>query len=516
LRTLLSAVAGLVLLAPPSLLGINPPSLLGLNEDPIPYEEFGKGFLKEHGNPKEASELPWEKLRTDWCVHARLGAFDVAYPIAFLNEKPRVDDLKALCTSLLELEAKWAEWLATEPAKAQPIRADVQTLQSWVKKWSPGPLAHQPPGDKKKDLFELLSANEAETKAAERLAESLCKPDLLGVAPKEGGPLRVLFSPNRRDYVELMGYVGLLDETKRAELWKKEAAEWTTFWVGWDLVVAMQYPPWSPDPGFRTGLEMDKFDKSGLEQHAVQQVANAWQWSCYGDDGVPFFHQAVAMNLAIAVCGELNALEGDGWGYGTTGATTMPYERFIPGGNPSGGVLPAIPAIGQDSLKKGHWREGFGKDHFAAPLRKGQKNGLKALPRNNPLHLEKAVLDDKDAHFLLISEDESVKHVVSAPFFGPEGQKKIYPPTPVIVDYREFFRAYKSAFFHWLQTSVDPKDPAACAAKYRELLRKAAERDPSEPFETLIQSVYGVPFSGKDGKSDSLEWRFLAWLGAGK
>ena len=488
-----------------------------LAEDPIPYEEFGKGFLKEHGNPKQASDLPWEKLRAEHYVRVRLGAFDVAHPIAHLNDPPRVEDFKAVCTALLDLQAKWADWLAEDPAKAEPVRADVQTLKAWVKKWSAGALAHQHPGEKKKDLAELLGANEAETKAAERLTESLCRPDLLGVAPKEGEPLKVTLTPNRRDYVELIGYLGLLDPAKKEELWKREAAEWTTFWVEWEIVVAMQYPPWSPDPGFRTGLEMDKFDKSGLEQHAVQQVANAWQWLCYGDDGVPFFHQAVAMNLAIAVCGELNALDGDGWGYGTTGATTMPYERFVPGGNPSGGTLPAIPAIGQDALKKGHWRDGFGKDHFVGPLRKGQKSGAKALPKGtNPARLEKAVLGDKDAHFLLISDDESLKHVISAPFFGPEGQTKQYPPTPVIVDYREFFRAYKSAFFHWLQTMVDPKDPAACAVKWRELLRKAVERDPSEPFEVLVQSVYGVPFSAKDGTTESLEWRFLDWLGSGK
>jgi hypothetical protein len=486
-----------------------------LAEDPN-YEELGKGFLKDHGNAKTASELPWDKLRSDWCVHVRLGAVDVAHPIAYLNEKPRVDDLKAICTALLEMQAKWADWLATDPAKAQPVHADVATLEGWVKKWSAPALAHLQPGEKKKDLFELLSANETEKKAGDRLGDLLCKPDLLGVGPKDGAPLRVLLAPNRRDYVELMGYVGLLDDAKKAELWKKEASEWTTFWMGFDLVVAMQYPPWSPDPGFHTGLEMDKFDKTGLEQHAVQQVANAWQWLCYSDDGVPFFHQALGMNLAIAVCGELNALEGDGWGYGTTGASTAPYERFVPGGNPNGGSLPAIPAISQDGLKKGHWRDGYGKDWFAGPLRKGQKNGWKALPRDNPLKLEKAVLEDKNAHFLLISDDESVKHVVSAPFFGPEGQKKIYPPTPVIVDYREFFRAYKAAFFHWLQTSFDPKDPAASAAKFRDLLRKAVDRDPSEPFDNLVQTVYGVPFSSKDPKTDSLEWRFLAWLGNGK
>jgi hypothetical protein len=292
--------------------------------------------------------------------------------------------------------------------------------------------------------------------------------------------------------------------------------EFTTFWIGWDLILALEYPPWSPDPQFRTGLSMDKFDKTGLEQHAVQQVANAWQWLCYGDDGAAFFHQAVAMNLAIAVCGELNALEGDGWGYGTSGGQTAPYSKFVPGGLSTGGTLPPMPAAGQDTLKKGHWREGLGKDHFAAPLRKGQKNGLKMLPKNKPEHLDPAILDDKNAHFLLIAPDESTKYVVSAPFFGPDSKAKPYPPEPVILDYREFFRAYKCAFFSWLQSQSDTKDPAASAARFRDLMRKSAESDGSQPFEELVKSIYSVPLSGKDGKTDSLEWRFLDWLGKGK
>src|SRR5260221_1552356 len=87
---------------------------------------------------------------------------------------------------------------------------------------------------------------------------------------------------------------------------------------------------WADAPRVRTVLPMNKFDEPGLEEHAVQQAANAWQWACYGDDGAPYLHQAVAMNLAIAVCGELNALEGDGWGYGTTGAKTQTaIARFI-------------------------------------------------------------------------------------------------------------------------------------------------------------------------------------------
>ena len=33
-----------------------------------------------------------------------------------------------------------------------------------------------------------------------------------------------------------------------------------------------------------------------------------------------------------------------------------------------------------------------------------------------------------------------------------------------------------------------------------------------EPFEQVVERVYGVPLSATDGGTDSLEWRFLDWL----
>jgi len=481
----------------------------------VPFADLGQAFLARHGKAAKAEDLPVEELREAWCVHGELGAFDVAYPLAALADKSGVDELKTLCSSLLELQAHWIEWLAQDAAKAEAARADIAVLQAWIKGWKPAGFARAAQAADK-DLFVLLSANEAQVAAAGRLGELVCKADVLGIAPREGRPLRILFAPTRRDFVELLAYAGLLDETKRAELWQAFATEWTTFWIGWDIVMACQYPAWSQDPEFRTGLPMDKFDKSGLEQHTVQQAANGWQWLCFGADGAPYLHQAVAMNLAISVCGELNALEGDGWGFGTTGGETKPYEKFVPGGNSGGGVLPPIPAASQDSLKKGRWREGLGKDHFAAPLRKGQKNGLKALAKDKPAHLDDELLRDKDAHFLLVSADDSVKYVVSAPFFGPEARSKPYPPTAVILDYREFFRAYKCAFFHWLQTQAVPKDPAASAERFRKLLRALSERGADTPLEDLVREIHELPLSAANGKTESLEWRFLEWLAKGK
>ncbi|MFN0008034.1 MAG: hypothetical protein ACKVXR_09020 [Planctomycetota bacterium] len=505
MKTLVLSIAGFLL---PAL-----PAAAATIEGPS-YADLGKAYLADHGKVADASLLPIEKIRSDWCVHLELGAFDPAFPFEYLSEKKHFEQLKVLSTVLLEMQIHWVAWMGSDPKVLETARADIQSLQAWIKAWRPAALANVARAEDR-DLYVLMGAKEPQLKARDRLRELLCKPDVLGVAPRDGMPVRILFAPTRREFVELIGYMGLADPAKQADHWVPDATEWTNFWIGWDFVIALEYPPWSPDPKFHTGLPMDKFSKTGLEEHALLQAGNALQWLVYGADGAPYIHQAVAMNLAIAVCGQLNALEGDGWGYGTTGGRTNPYERFVPGGNSSGGLLPPIPAASQDTLKKGRWREGLGADYFALPLRKGQKNGLKMLAKEGPEHLAKVIAEDKAAHFLLVAPDESDKYVVSAPFFGPAAKEKPYPPTSVILDYREFFRAYKSGFTHWLKTESDPKDPKGCEARFRDLLRKMHGRDPESPFEDLVQEIYSLPLSAKNGETDSLEWRYLEWLARG-
>ena len=503
MKILLPSIAALLLLA-----------LFPAPEDPD-FAALGKAYLEAHGKAADATALPIEKIRSDWCVHLGLGAFDPAFPYAFLSEKKHFEQLRALSNSLLEMQKHWVAWTATDPKTIEAANADIQALQAWIKTWRPAALTNLAKAEDR-DVYVLMGAKEAQIQARDRLRDLLCKPEALGVAPRDNEPVRILFAPTRREFVELIGYLGLADPEKQAEHWVPQSTDWTTFWIGWDIVIALEYPPWSYDPHFKQGLPMDKFSKTGLEEHAVLQAGNALQWLVYGEDGAPYIHQALAMNLAIAVCGELNALEGDGWGYGTTGGRTAPYERFVPGGISSGGMLPPIPAASQDTLKKGRWREGLGADYFAAPLRKGQKNGLKFLDKEGPEDLAKEIREDKAAHFYLVAPDESDKYVVSAPFFGPAAKQKPYPPTAVILDYREFFRAYKSGFTRWLQTESDPKDAKGCEARFRDLLRKMQGRDPaSEPFEALVQEIYGVPLSAANGETDTLEWRYLKWLAKG-
>ena len=82
------------------------------------------------------------------------------------------------------------------------------------------------------------------------------------------------------------------------------------------------------------------------------------------------------------------------------------------------------------------------------------------------------------------------------------------------MDFAEFYRAYKTGFFHWLE-HVGP-DPATTQAKWNELVRGIPTLSADLSFDALAARVYGLPISAKDGTTDSLEWRFLKYVAAAK
>ncbi|MBK7877376.1 MAG: hypothetical protein IPJ77_16835 [Planctomycetes bacterium] len=481
--------------------------------DEIPYARFGQTYLDAHGAKEAPAALPYDALLEKHYARGAFGLIDVAYPTAFLGDKTRIEELQRQCSALIQLQARWIELLAKDAPAAKSGVEAAGVLAKWVQGWKPGVVTKGALAEKH-TLAELFGATDAERAAQERLATLLATPDVLGVAPREIKRLSIVLAPTRRDFVELLGYTGLVDTTQQKLLWTETASGWTSFWMGYHFVLALEYPSWGEDPEFRSGTPMTKFEPTGREEHTLQNAANALQWLCYGDDDATYLHQAVAMNLAIAIAGGINALEGDAV-RGSTGAETKPYEKFVPGGNPKGGFLPPIPAAGGDMLKDGRWREGKGKDHFAGVLRKNQKEGWKQFSKDRPEKPDPALARDQAAHFLLLSEDGAKKGVASAPFFGPAAFEKPYPAHEMLLDYKEFFRAYKCAFFDWLQRAGDKGGPDASKAKFGELLRRVGAKD-KPAFEALVLELYGVPLSERNGEKDSLEWRFLAWLAKGK
>lgn len=491
-----------------------PRSLAG--DDTIPFAEMGKTFLKTRCKVDDPAAMPIDTLRNKFCVHGAIGYFDVAFPVWSLEDKDHVEEFKTIAGLMVQIQLHWMDWLAKGKPELAAPKADAETLLAWIKTWKPASFALAARADDK-DLYAVLDASPAQRDASRRLDAFIRDTKVLGVAPRTSDvePMHILFAPTRRDYVDFMAYTGLQEPARQPELWTMDATAWTNFWSGWTIVLALQYPPWSFDKEFKQFVPMNKYEPTGMQQHTVQHTMLTFLWMVYGDNDALHLNQAAAMNMAIEICGEINALEGNA-GRGTTGARTEPYEKFVPGGNPNGGLLPPISAAPYDSEKKCPWHENLGRDHFALPLRKGQKAGGKQAAKEPQPKLDPVLARDKNAHFQLTSKDENKKWVVTAPFFGEAARTKQYPPNEFIVDYREFFRAYKCGFAYWLQTQGDAKGAEASAAKHREFLAALAKRDSDRKLEEVVLAVYGIPLSGKNGSVDSLEWRYLEWLAKGK
>src|SRR5262249_34736673 len=119
---------------------------------------------------------------------------------------------------------------------------------------------------------------------------------------------------------------------------------------------------------------------------------------------------------------------------------------------------------------------------------------------------------DADAHFPIMGPTGEDRQSVSAPFLGPYANEKPYPAQNVLLDYREFFRAYKCCFFAWMQLNADKDNADSSAVKFRELLHKLAARTSDTGFDGLVKEIYGMPLSARTGETASMEWRFLQWL----
>jgi len=474
----------------------------------VAFAELGQAFLEAHcpeaAGPQDCSLD--QVLRADY-ASLRLGVHELCFPLDFLGGQRRME-VQQLSLAALELQQEWLERFAREPATAAAGAAEIETLRAWIEDWSKadvGRLAKGAGGD----LLDLLEADEAVREAAQHFAERPVAAEAMVVAPQYTKKARMVLCPTRLEFMQLVGYTGLVSTDRRAELWQAGVDQWTQFWIdAGTVVVALEYAAWGDDPNFRTGMSMARFDKDGLRQHFVQQAASALLFLTLNRPDMTLFEKGLSVNLTVAVCGRANTIDGEG-AISSTGASTAPYERFVPGGNSSGGVLPAIPAAGFDSMLENKWREGGGKDMYVKVLREGQKVGAKKArkDRDNPLH------ENELAHFELQSSSGK-KCIVSAPFLGRLAAEKPYPDPEYLNDYREFFRSYQSCFLSWLEQYGVPDDPEASKARFDALFQAVAAPG-GKSLDDAVAEVYSAPLSTVDGSS-GLEWRFLAWLATTK
>lgn len=412
--------------------------------------------------------------------HTRLGAFDVYFPSYALKEYGELhDDARR---ALVDVQREWLELLAGEQAAERGDELAGE-LNDWIAS-----------RDRKAEP----------TEACGELRALLSSPEALGFAPVRGQGARIVLAPDRRDFQRLVAFFGEADPSLRGLYWHDGVKVWTEFWWNDIQVVALEYPPAtgdSDDPG--DGIRMDFREPSGLEQHVAQRGAMGLVWHTFGDGLPPAIEMGLAQLLVVEAYGENNVRSGGS----VRGSETEAFEAFIPGGNPSGGFLPPISA---DSP----WRADKGKDHFVKVLRASQKAGSKGAPHPGPDgEKPKKSKHDKLAWFLL--QAGSGSHPVRAPFLGQVSLGKLQPPAAFGSDYMEFFRAYKTAFLHWLATAgAGGKQDSAAA--WHALAAAIATAGGEGDFEALAAEVYGMPLSAHDGpdkdQEESLEWAFLTWL----
>jgi hypothetical protein len=321
----------------------------------------------------------------------------------------------------------------------------------------------------------------------------------------------MVLAPRRKDFVELAAVGGLLEPENQGVVWADGAVGLSATFVDWNLIVAMEYPADPPDPASPfQGRSITEREQTELMQHVADRAAVLLMRREFARHGVLFFEESLGTNLVISSVGK-NTLLSPGWSseWNQTGGSTQAYSRFVPGGNPAGGSLPARQAgpgaVTSGGTTVGHYRKGGGEDFFLDVLQDGQKHGFKLVEDGQPL------AKDRTAHFLLISADRVKKTSICAPFLGAEAEGKPLPPNEFLDDYEDLFRAYRSLFVFWLRHRGAGSEEES-SRRFAELLEGLAEREVGTAAEPVFASVYGVPLSAPDPSTDSLEWRFLAWL----
>jgi len=437
-----------------------------------------------------------------------LGTLDLRYPVSYLRDGARAKQFKSIAETLCVFQGEWMKWKDIERDGYPQAVADLKAVSKWVHGWSTRALSKASGGDAG-TLYDQLGAKDDVVEAATRLAAFL--------GPDEeawlmlGDVNRMVFAPDRRHFLELVALAGYLNSNYRQYYWADSWAGQPAVWIDWTHVIALEDTPWPVDLDHPfQGADISARDSTLFDQRIVDRAAATMMRAYFYKNGAHFFESALNTNLVIATIGK-NDLYVEDWSneMSWTGSTTQGESRFVPGGNPQGGTLPkksaGLGSVSADADTTPRWRKGGGENYFVADLRAGQKDGAKeaAKDKQNPLR------DSKIANFQLLRVEDGSTAVVTAPFFGPDQDTKELPPLEFLDDYEEFFRAYRSAFMHWMQTEALNSEEES-RIKFAQLIQKQASRSEDTPFVEVVEDVYGTPLS--DGTPECFEQRFLVWL----
>lgn len=469
------------------------PALPAATGDDLDHAALAAAFRERNAvEGIEQADLELEAVLKAHYTSAQVGAFEVHFPAQFLEDSGGLGLFQDAIGGLIDVQEAWLESFGA-PDAIDASEKDFKELRKWLK----GAKRYRPGDERPVNFLDAFGGDEALRYAAEHLHTVMTSAEGLGFKPVGQKRARIVLSPTRQDFVESVCFFGQLLESIKGLYWHQAVINWTEFWWQDVQVVALIYPsPAGVDP--YTGFDMNKRETTGVAEHVAQRGAIGLGWFCFGDGLSPTFELGIAQMMVVDVFGQNNVRSGGS----VRGNATSGYSAFIPGGNPSGGVLPAVSA---DSK----WRDGKGKDYFTKNLRAAQKAGAKSATEAKT----SSVKWKKTGWFVLEADGGRGRTEVGAPFLGTQTEGKQHPAEEYMSDYLEFFRAYKTNFLYWLREEGLGKGKSKESPEaFRELMGKVALAGGTGDFEALVEEVYGVPLSAETGEDDSLEWRYLAWL----
>ncbi len=463
------------------------PTVAAQGPRPEFYDQLATGFLERHGAADaEASTFNLGEFHAAHFVTAPIGLYEISIEAAALTDGDTADHYKDLVKALTQAQDHWLGWLEEGSPAAEAARKDLAPVAKWVSKWSASDLrsAAQSSGG---NVLELMGASDDVQQAAARLREAMTRGTPLGL-DREPRAEPLILAPNRKSFLELAAFAGWLYPNWQHVFWGEGMPDWTNFFVDDYKVLALEFAqPGRPAGDWIAGLDMNYKVPNGMSQQVVQLAANSMFSNYYGQLIPPSVAGSLAVNLVVEQFGECNTrVDGD-----LRERRTEAREIFVPGGNPSGGILPANSA-------ESRWREGGGEEFFAEVLNTAQAAGGKGRKRS-----------DQQANFELVSDNASQRTTVQAPFLGSAASHNAEPPSGFYGDRLEFLRAYRSCFMNWLRTEVDGKKSEETFAQF---LMNMAKAENAEAIENVIVSTYEAPLSDPKMDKKSLEARFLAWL----
>ncbi len=463
----------------------------GASRGALDFEARALEFLEQMGlEEASAQTLDLDQVLAASFLGASLGLFDAWVPAHAFEERAVCEETVAVARSLVAAQLRWLEWLEPGAQGVGDATRDGEAVLKWVKSWKASDLAALA----KKggaNLYVALEASDAVRGAGERFAAYMARGTALGLAREPGVREPLVLLPRRPDFVRFLCFAGWLRPELQHIFWDPSIVDWTNSYLDHYKLLAFEFaaPGHAPDD-IESSMSMSLKVETGLQQQIVQLAMNSLIDNAYGGRVSPALANGLSINLVVDLFEEAQTrVDGD-----LRSRRTEAREVFVPGGASSGGVLAVNSAASR-------WRQhGHGRQRFVPALSMALSAGAAEVKKAEKLR-----------SFELVSDDESERRVVQAPFLGSAAADAEQLPEEFRGDQLEFLRAYRCAFMWWLREKSESSGKKSAAA-FASLLRNLAQTD--EGLEAAFAKAFGgVPLSSAAlDRSKDLEGRFLYWL----